>query len=143
MCCGSGKTIYRSNCSYHGGNDINVDYMPVYAMDGGIVYKVAYDSGMGHYIAIKGSGNGKTFLTYYQHLKKDNFVSVGQAVERGQKIATSGSSGSAGTTHLHVEIVKGGNEDYRFKSQYKIAKYRVNPYDYIAGKNKGKNYFTD
>jgi murein DD-endopeptidase MepM/ murein hydrolase activator NlpD len=89
----------------HKGIDIDVNYGPVYAADGGkVVYTGNKGDGYGIKIVID-HGRGKQ--TLYAHLSK-SAVSVGQQVSQGQRIATSGNTLSATGAHLHIERLIGG-----------------------------------
>jgi murein DD-endopeptidase MepM/ murein hydrolase activator NlpD len=89
----------------HKGIDIDVNYGPVYAADGGkVVYTGNKGDGYGVKIVID-HGRGKQ--TLYAHLSKSS-VSVGQQVSQGQRIATSGNTGSSTGAHLHFEMLIGG-----------------------------------
>lgn len=148
--CGSGKTVNRSmggyGCSFHGGNDYSASYgTPVYAVDGGHVDTVTNGGGMGLYISVSCTYGGKTYTIVYQHLS-DALVSPGDNISKGQLIAKTGDSGSPGSYHLHLEIIK-GPITYKIPTDtaapYRNPSYRVNPYDYIVGSKRGQNYFND
>ena len=49
--------------------------------------------------------HGRGYVTRYAH-NKENVVKRGDRVEKGQKIATMGSSGRVTGTHLHFEVMK-------------------------------------
>jgi murein DD-endopeptidase MepM/ murein hydrolase activator NlpD len=73
----------------------------VQAADGGFVSFAGWtDVGYGYLIVID-HANG--FATYYAHLS-NIYVTVGQAVERGQVIGAVGSTGWSTGPHLHFEI---------------------------------------
>jgi murein DD-endopeptidase MepM/ murein hydrolase activator NlpD len=61
-------------------------------------------AGYGNFIEID-HGNG--FISRYSHLEEIS-VRVGQQVEKGKIIATSGNSGGSVAPHLHYEIIRGG-----------------------------------
>lgn len=72
---------------------------PIYAAHGGkVVLSGRPFSGYGNVVAIAGDG----FLTFYAHTNR-NFVSQGQAVPRGYKIAEVGTTGRVTGPHLHFE----------------------------------------
>jgi murein DD-endopeptidase MepM/ murein hydrolase activator NlpD len=71
------------------------------AADGGFVSFAGWtDVGYGYLIVID-HANG--FATYYAHLN-NIYVTAGQAVERGQVIGATGSTGWSTGPHLHLEI---------------------------------------
>ena len=71
------------------------------AADGGFVSFAGWtDVGYGYLIVID-HANG--FATYYAHLS-NFYVTAGQAVERGQVIGATGSTGWSTGPHLHLEI---------------------------------------
>lgn len=61
-------------------------------------------AGYGNYIEID-HGNG--YITRYSHLE-DIVVRTGQKIEKGQSIATIGSTGGSIAPHLHYEVIKNG-----------------------------------
>jgi murein DD-endopeptidase MepM/ murein hydrolase activator NlpD len=65
------------------------------------VKKSDLQAGYGSYIEID-HGNG--YQTRYAHLDNPN-VKVGQAVRKGEQIATSGMSGGSISPHLHYEVI--------------------------------------
>ena len=48
-----------------------------------------------------------TFARYYHLTKEGVLVSVGEKVEKGQKIGLSGDSGASAGPHLHFDVTKG------------------------------------
>lgn len=101
----------------HKALDIGISYQPVYAPADGYVVMAGWASGYGNFIMIKHSSK---LYTCYGHLSGYN-VSSGQTVKRGQRIATSGSTGISTGPHLHFEV--------RTSSSYYS---RVNPLNYIS-----------
>ncbi len=94
--CASGHT--------HTGIDIAAVFgTPIAAADSGVVSFVNTDGwggGYGNYIIVT-HGNG--YATLYAHLSAVS-VSVGQGVQRGQRIGAEGSTGFSTGPHLHFEI---------------------------------------
>lgn len=87
----------------------------------------------GNYIAIRHS-DGKT--SYYGHLLKDSLkVSVGDYVNKGDPIATMGSSGYSSGKHLHLEVRNAYNSTINVnenaisytRSGYKPLDWKDNP----------------
>ena len=105
-----------SSGAYHGGIDFPCPTgTPVYASDSGYVSlakNLTYS--YGRYIIIN-HGNG--ISTLYAH-NSQLVVSQGQAVEKGQLIAYSGSTGNATGPHCHFEVRVNGT--------------RVNPWNYLG-----------
>jgi murein DD-endopeptidase MepM/ murein hydrolase activator NlpD len=102
--CGSG------GCSggFHYGTDIGTGCgAPIYAgATGTVTYAGRYGT-YGNFILIS-HGNGVE--TGYAHIRDGGiFVSVGQSVEAGQNIASSGTTGASTGCHLHYEVRTGGN----------------------------------
>ncbi|OPL07908.1 MAG: hypothetical protein AVO33_03300 [delta proteobacterium ML8_F1] len=96
--------IYRRTMM-HTGIDIA---MPtgslIYAADGGKVVDVGYSGGYGLMVKID---HGENIETLYAHLS-DTYVSVGDKVFKGEKIALSGNTGTSTGPHLHFEVRKLG-----------------------------------
>ena len=102
--CGGGA------CSggYHYGTDIGTGCSaPIYAAaTGTVVYAGRYGT-YGNFVQIS-HGNGVE--TGYAHIRDGGiFVSVGQRVDVGQNIASSGTTGASTGCHLHFEVRTGGN----------------------------------
>ncbi len=94
--------ITQDYWSGHRAIDIGVPpNTPVYAADAGFVSFAGWtDVGYGNLVRID-HGNG--FETWYAH-NTTIVVSLGEAVERGQIIAYSGSTGHSTGPHVHFEI---------------------------------------
>lgn len=90
---------------YHTGLDIAVPRgTTVTAADSGVVSFAGWNGGYGYCVIINHK-NG--YQTLYGHNSKLN-VKVGQEVSKGQKIATSGSTGNSTGPHVHFEVRKNG-----------------------------------
>jgi murein DD-endopeptidase MepM/ murein hydrolase activator NlpD len=86
---------------FHAGLDFGADYgSPIFAAQSGTVILAGWYSGYGQAVIID-HGNGTT--TLYGHTS-DLYVSEGDTVQRGQAIATIGSSGLSTGPHLHFEV---------------------------------------
>jgi murein DD-endopeptidase MepM/ murein hydrolase activator NlpD len=106
---------YRSHPirgEYHFHPAIDITGTPnkeIYAIQDGIVTKVVqtgYNSGSGTYITID---HGDGYVASYLHLKKNSIiVKKGETVQKGQKIATMGTTGSSTGVHLDFRIKKNG-----------------------------------
>lgn len=91
--------------SYHKGIDIaRPSNYTIKAADHGVVVSAGWHGGYGNKIVID-HRNG--YRTVYAHLRSIN-VSVGQKVEKGQKIGVMGSTGNSTGIHLHFEVYKNG-----------------------------------
>ena len=100
---------------FHNGVDIPAAYgSAIYAADGGTVIISERHYSYGNYIVID-HGNGLT--TLYAHNTK-NLVKVGDVVDRGQQIATCGSTGDSSGNHCHFSVRVDGSP--------------VNPMNYIS-----------
>ena len=88
------------------GIDINAPFLPVAASAAGQVVFVGGDEccSYGHYIEIRHDGG---YATRYAHLSAFA-VELGQWVEQGQIIGTSGNTGRSTGPHLHFEILRDG-----------------------------------
>ena len=76
----------------------------IYAIQDGKVTASSHHYSMGNYIRIKHS-NG--YESVYMHLKQ-RLASVGDEIEKGQKIGIMGCTGSCTGTHLHLTVYKNG-----------------------------------
>ena len=111
--------------SFHDALDIYVGYgSPIYAANNGVVVDAKNgcypgdtrcNGGRGNYVIVNHNVGG--YYTIYMHLK-EYYVSIGQTVVRGQKIAAMGNTGYVvptpnsgnpyGGTHLHFSVRVGG-----------------------------------
>ncbi|BDU75216.1 peptidoglycan DD-metalloendopeptidase family protein [Mesoterricola sediminis] len=92
------RVRYRGS---HKGLDLNAPQgTDVYACMDGVVVTAGRQKGYGNYVMID-HGNG--VITLYGHHYR-NFVSGGEVVHRGQKIAEVGRTGNATGPHLHFEL---------------------------------------
>lgn len=100
---------------FHNGVDIPAAYgTAIYAVDGGTVILSERHYSYGNYIVID-HGNGLS--TLYAHNTK-NLVKVGDVVDKGQQIATCGSTGDSSGNHCHFSVRVDGSP--------------VNPMNYIS-----------
>ncbi len=87
--------------SFHAGIDLAASTgTPIVASDGGTVTYSGWQSGYGYCVMIS-HGNGVVSL--YGHCSK-LFVSVGQAVAQGERIANVGNTGRSTGPHCHFEV---------------------------------------
>ncbi len=100
---------------FHNGIDIPAAYgSAIYATDGGTVIISERHYSYGNYVVID-HGNGLT--TLYAHNTK-NLVKVGDVVDKGQQIATCGSTGDSSGNHCHFSVRVDGSP--------------VNPLNYVS-----------
>lgn len=78
---------------------------PILAAADGTVIAASYSSSMGNYIMINHGGG---LYTIYMHASA-LYVSTGQSVTRGQKIAAVGSTGRSTGNHLHFSVRRNGS----------------------------------
>lgn len=78
---------------------------PILAAESGTVIAASYSSTMGNYIMINHGGG---LYTIYMHASA-LYVSTGQTVTRGQKIAAVGSTGRSTGNHLHFSVRRNGS----------------------------------
>ena len=88
--------------------------MAVTSIASGLVTWSGPNHGYGNMVEIS-HGNG--YITRYAH-NKENLVNVGEKVEKGQMIATMGSTGRSTGAHVHFEVVRNGRH--------------INPHSYIS-----------
>lgn len=99
---------------FHNGVDLAAPGgSPILAAYDGEVIAAAYSSSMGNYIMID---HGDNVYTIYMHASA-LYVSTGQTVTRGQKIAAVGTTGRSTGNHLHFGV--------RVNGEY------VNPFNYL------------
>ncbi|WEO76912.1 peptidoglycan DD-metalloendopeptidase family protein [Cryobacterium sp. SO2] len=107
---GPRAVICSGGCSgsFHYGTDIGTGCSaPIYAAATGTVTYAGRYGTYGNFILIS-HGNGVE--TGYAHIRDGGiFVSVGQHVDVGQNIASSGTTGASTGCHLHFEVRTGGN----------------------------------
>ena len=77
---------------------------PILAAYDGKVVASAYNASMGNYIMIN---HGDGLYTIYMHASA-LYVSTGDTVTRGQKIAAVGTTGRSTGNHLHFSVRKDG-----------------------------------
>jgi murein DD-endopeptidase MepM/ murein hydrolase activator NlpD len=90
---------------FHNGLDFGAEYgSMIRAADNGVVIAAGWEGGYGNAVMID-HGNG--LVTLYGHTSQI-FVTVGQAVQKGQPIAAVGSTGLSTGPHLHFEVRRAG-----------------------------------
>jgi len=88
--------------AFHRGVDIaNRRDAPIRAVASGIVTKIGTDNGYGNRVEVS---HGFGFASRYAHLASVS-VAPGQRVERGEIIASMGSTGRSTGPHLHFELL--------------------------------------
>ncbi len=91
---------------FHNGVDLAAPSgSPILAAQDGVVIAAAYSSTMGNYIMIN---HGDGIYTIYMHASS-LYVSTGQSVSKGQKIAAVGSTGRSTGPHLHFSVRVNGS----------------------------------
>jgi len=147
-----GCTRYGGTCTggtdgrnkSHAGIDIKSSYgNPIYAMYDGFIYSTKFHKKAGYNTRIQSTINGKTILTSYFHLQKENRVLQGTPlvkVKAGDIIGYQGDSGnlkgaikSGGVdSHVHIEIREhDGSNKWGYK-QFNL----VDPRSYFSTKIK-------
>ena len=101
--------------SMHNGLDIAADKgSDVLATYDGIVISAGYSNSYGYYIIIS---HNETMKTLYAHCDK-LLVGEGDTVQKGDKIATVGSTGRSTGPHLHFEVRVG---NYRIDPEWLLS----------------------
>ena len=91
---------------FHNGIDLAAPSgSPILAAYDGDVVSAGYSSSMGNYIMID---HGDSLITIYMHASA-LYVSTGQTVSKGDKIAAVGSTGRSTGPHLHFGVRQNGN----------------------------------
>ncbi len=78
--------------------------LPLVAAANGTVTDIGFDVGYGNFVEIRHRWG---FYTKYAHMHQI-FVRTGQQVRQGERIGTLGSSGFATGSHIHFEVIIGG-----------------------------------
>jgi len=99
---------YDYNPPIHNGLDFDGDFgSPIYASDTGVVvYSGWSDRGYGYLIVVDHDDGWQTF---YAHLTEGTLVPCGRSVQKGQLIASMGSTGNSSGPHLHFELRLNGS----------------------------------
>jgi len=99
---------YDYNPPVHNGLDFDGDFgSPIYSADTGVVvYSGWSDRGYGYLIVIDHDDGWQTF---YAHLTEGTLVPCGSNVQKGQLIASMGSTGNSSGPHLHFELRLNGS----------------------------------
>jgi murein DD-endopeptidase MepM/ murein hydrolase activator NlpD len=102
--------VYGSISQYYRSGHLAIDIAtkrgtPIKAADSGYVTYAGYQGGYGNFIIVD-HGNG--IVTRYAHCDS-LLASVGQKVDKGQTIATLGSTGRSTGPHLHFEVQSYGS----------------------------------
>lgn len=99
---------------YHAGMDLvnaasrQGEHPPIKAAADGVVEYHGFSKGNGNHIVLRHSFNGTTVYTLYSHLQDfDGCPQDGQAVSKGQKIGSLGSTGNSSGPHVHFAIFSG------------------------------------
>jgi len=86
---------------FHKGVDIAAPVgTPIHALEGGVVRMAESHSGLGRVVLIEHEDGWRSLYAHCERLD----VEPGQRVERGQPIATVGSSGRSTGPHVHLEL---------------------------------------
>lgn len=133
-----GKRTYyysgRSITDYHLGWDFVyrekgvIKSTNVYAVEEGIVYKIGKDNVSGNYIYIKYPSLG--IILFYCHLKKI-YLKKNTKVNKGQKVALTGTTGNSTGIHLHLGVKLINSDVWVNPGYISIVKYN---YVYMASK---------
>ncbi len=92
--------------AWHEGTDYPAAHgTPIKATGDGIVVRAGWDTEYGNVVDIK---HPNAVITRYAHTH-DLFVKVGDVVQQSQVIATVGSTGRSTGSHLHYEVIRGGD----------------------------------
>ncbi|MGI8593931.1 MAG: M23 family metallopeptidase [Solirubrobacteraceae bacterium] len=106
---GDGFGAPRPGGRKHRGQDMAADQgTPVVSPRAGKVTTRGYQGdGAGYYLVIADAGSDLSYV--FMHLEAGSLrVEEGNSVQRGERIASVGSTGSSTGPHLHFEIWKGG-----------------------------------
>jgi murein DD-endopeptidase MepM/ murein hydrolase activator NlpD len=117
ICSGGG-----CSASFHYAIDLGTGCSaPIYAANSGVVRFAGWSGTYGNYVQIDHGGG---IWTGYAHIRPGGtFVGVGQYVNAGQNIASSGTTGASTGCHLHYEVWANGS--------------RINPLGFMADRGVG------
>lgn len=130
-----GKTGSR----YHRGVDIKATTgTPLYAAADGKVIKAGWGGGGGNTVIVEHGFNSsnKKVQTVYMHMSKVD-VTVGQTVQKGQKLGAAGNTGNSGGAHLHYSVRFDGVNVDPLGSRIKPV---IDKQATLAGSTSGTNY---
>lgn len=124
------SSVYRAN--FHTGIDIANYLQPAYiycAVSGTIVEDLDWNltKDYGRAVTIESIGNdGKIYRIRYGHFK-ENYVSLGQKVQKGYKLGLQGSTGFSSGPHLHIEIFRGWQNPYSIPNDAEFLDVWIDP----------------
>ena len=99
---------FNGKRAFHSGVDIaSKSGMPIKAVAAGVVTTAKVKSGYGVTVEIN---HGKGYSTRYAHAR-EALVAVGDRVDKGDVIATVGSTGRSTGDHLHFEVLRDGKAE--------------------------------
>lgn len=140
-----GEKLYSSSTYGHMGLDFSAasgtNVYSTYA--GTVIAKKNLTYSYGNYIIIESnhpSYPGTKFYHLYAHLSDNSQVWVGKAVNQGELIGLSGSSGNATGPHLHYEIRMSSNNYYNQRNpEGLLARSTLNNYGGVYGEVRTAN----
>lgn len=123
----------------HNGIDIAVNYgSPVYATADGIVTLAGSRSAMGRMVTIN---HGFGILTRYGH-NSQVLVKAGDYVQKGHRIALSGSTGRSTGAHLHYEVWVNGEVVDPTKFMFDVPPSAMSPAAELVASNESPARFN-
>ncbi len=114
-------TVGGNDVSNHGGIDVGVSYVKIYASGVGKVITATWSNSYGYYVVIDHGGGVATLYAHLSELK----VKKNQQVSAGQLIGTSGNTGWSTGPHLHFELRINGTRVDPLNTKDKKGKYYV------------------
>lgn len=132
---------YRCKCSYHGGRHYGIDIKGVSkgtkiraVRDGEVVYAQYHGaSGLASFGKLVIIYHGDGIYSYYAHCNTIK-CEVGDKVEKGEAIATVGSTGYSTSTHLHLELRKGPAFNGKYNHYKLLDKYKYKQFNPLKKK---------
>ncbi len=99
------RAPFSRRWKFHTGVDLAAPTgTPIYAAGAGVVERAEWSSGYGRLVVID---HGEGVVSRYAHTSRI-YVQPGQSVERGQRIASVGTTGRTTGPHLHFEVYVDG-----------------------------------